>query len=487
MELLYFATITTILSIVGVNSNVLVYTESSNQLIEEFRDLPARFGRQVPSNGLKVRGIAGEPANGCAKLIPPPNDEKLEGFKWAALVARYNCTFEEKVRNAQLSGYDAVIVYNLESNDLEQMSAKNDDGITIPSVFVGETTGKILMLNYQYPDPFVLVLNDESPFNINTHLIVPFSIVVGLCFVIMIGFMIVKCVREQRRLRRHRLPSSVLKTIPTIKFNKAHPYDMCVICLDEYIEGDKLRVLPCSHAYHCKCIDQWLTKNRRFCPICKRKVLPRRRQRRASNDSTSDSEQDATDSTPLINPVEHANSHGTFAHSVNEEGTPRNSSQRVNPFDRSPNLPPNILNVDETPTLWSRMQRMFRRVMESSTSNEDIEAQTDEVPVSDSAAVTIPNRISSSNNILNSNLSGSFRGSDDECAEQNIFQPIASTNEAIHSEEVPSSSSSTMPPPQRQIVRLGVAAIPNTQFCPTTPLSSRSNRRENSSNNDYIV
>lgn len=200
------------------------------------------------------------------------------------------------------------------------MSVKNDDGMTIPSVFVGETTGKILMINYEYQDGFVLVLNDELPFNINTHLILPFSIVVGLCFIIMIGFMIVKCVREQRRLRRHRLPSSVLKTIPTIKFNKGHPYEVCVICLDEYIEGDKLRVLPCAHAYHCKCIDQWLTKNRRFCPICKRKVLPRRqpRQRRSSNDSTSDSDQDANDSTPLINPVEHANSHGTFNQSAND-------------------------------------------------------------------------------------------------------------------------------------------------------------------------
>lgn len=130
------------------------------------------------------------------------------------------------------------------------MSANNPNGINITAMFVGEMTARIIMYSYLWDSHYALVLNGDLPFNINTHLILPFSIVVGLCFLIMIAFMIVKCVLEQRRLRRHRLPGSVLKKIPIIRFNKEQHvslYEICAICLDDYVDGDKLRVLPCAH------------------------------------------------------------------------------------------------------------------------------------------------------------------------------------------------------------------------------------------------
>lgn len=73
----------------------------------------------------------------------------------------------------------------------------------------------------------------------------------------------------------------------------------------------KYNVIIYIPAYHCKCIDPWLTKNRRVCPVCKRKVFGRNETRTRSGSS---SESDADDTTPLLNPV--ANNHGTFTEGV---------------------------------------------------------------------------------------------------------------------------------------------------------------------------
>ncbi|CAO2641097.1 E3 ubiquitin-protein ligase ZNRF4 [Lemmus lemmus] len=49
--------------------------------------------------------------------------------------------------------------------------------------------------------------------------------------------------------------------------------DLCAICLDDYEEGERLKILPCAHVYHCSCIDSWFSRaQRRLCPLCKHSV-----------------------------------------------------------------------------------------------------------------------------------------------------------------------------------------------------------------------
>ena len=120
-----------------------------------------------------------------------------------------------------------------------------------------------------------LLISDDEPFDINAYLL-PFAIVVGICFLVMLFIVVYKCCQDHRRSRRHRLPKSALKKLPIIKYKAGDPYETCVICLDDFEEGDKLRVLPCDHGYHSKCIDPWLVKNKRICPQCRKRVFDRR-------------------------------------------------------------------------------------------------------------------------------------------------------------------------------------------------------------------
>ncbi|XP_030746717.1 E3 ubiquitin-protein ligase RNF13-like [Sitophilus oryzae] len=285
---------------------------NSDFYFEEFADEPAKFG---PSLDGAVRGLLtnADPPSACNSSLQPPkpyNSTVNELKNWILLVPRYtddeNCTFEVKVRMAQLRGYNAVIVYNVGSDDLVPMSSTNSTGINIPSVFVGQTSGIMLKEMYTNKDYFV-VITAQSPFDIKTHLLIPFAIVVGICFIVMIIFMVVKYIKDRRRQRRHRLPTSQLNKLPTCKYQKGDRYETCAICLEDYIEGEKLRVLPCNHVYHIKCIDPWLTKNKRVCPICKRKVFA---QNEPQVDSDSDSDTD--DTTPLIRAGNRGTQGGTF-------------------------------------------------------------------------------------------------------------------------------------------------------------------------------
>ncbi|KAH7672515.1 Zinc finger RING/FYVE/PHD-type protein [Dioscorea alata] len=49
----------------------------------------------------------------------------------------------------------------------------------------------------------------------------------------------------------------------------------CPICLGEFADGEKVRVLPkCNHGFHIRCIDTWLVAHS-SCPTCRNSLLDR--------------------------------------------------------------------------------------------------------------------------------------------------------------------------------------------------------------------
>ncbi|KAL3824560.1 hypothetical protein ACJIZ3_020589 [Penstemon smallii] len=70
-------------------------------------------------------------------------------------------------------------------------------------------------------------------------------------------------------------PESVVDSFPvkthrkTERLERADDISQCYICLSEYEEGDKIRVLPCHHEYHMSCVDRWLKEIHGVCPLCR--------------------------------------------------------------------------------------------------------------------------------------------------------------------------------------------------------------------------
>ncbi|KAJ2087778.1 hypothetical protein GGI09_006481 [Coemansia sp. S100] len=49
--------------------------------------------------------------------------------------------------------------------------------------------------------------------------------------------------------------------------------DRCPVCLEDFLEGDVLRVLECHHGLHIVCGDSWFTKGSNKCPICRSEAV----------------------------------------------------------------------------------------------------------------------------------------------------------------------------------------------------------------------
>ncbi|CAO2596117.1 RING finger protein 44, partial [Lemmus lemmus] len=67
------------------------------------------------------------------------------------------------------------------------------------------------------------------------------------------------------------LTKADIEQLPSYRFNPdSHQSEqtLCVVCFSDFEVRQLLRVLPCNHEFHAKCVDKWLKANR-TCPICR--------------------------------------------------------------------------------------------------------------------------------------------------------------------------------------------------------------------------
>lgn len=67
------------------------------------------------------------------------------------------------------------------------------------------------------------------------------------------------------------LTKADIEQLPSYRFNPENHLSeqtLCVVCFSDFECRQLLRVLPCNHEFHAKCVDKWLKTNR-TCPICR--------------------------------------------------------------------------------------------------------------------------------------------------------------------------------------------------------------------------
>ncbi|XP_078147556.1 E3 ubiquitin-protein ligase RNF38 isoform X1 [Centroberyx gerrardi] len=67
------------------------------------------------------------------------------------------------------------------------------------------------------------------------------------------------------------LTKADIEQLPSYRFNPNNHQSeqtLCVVCMCDFESRQLLRVLPCNHEFHAKCVDKWLKANR-TCPICR--------------------------------------------------------------------------------------------------------------------------------------------------------------------------------------------------------------------------
>ncbi|CAI4225545.1 unnamed protein product [Auanema sp. JU1783] len=244
-----------------------------------------------------------DPDDACSEVKIKPYVNSTICDDYFAIVPRGKCNFSEKAYYAQNStpiNVAALIIFNKPGEaPVDMNGGKFADKVQIPLVMVSHACIDTMMTTYPPSKGFLVQIKISPGYYDLFRYLIPFVVVVGFCFFILLTSLAVRLCRERRRISRKRLSKRNLKKIPTKKYRKDDEPDTCAICLDEFIDGERLRVLPCRHTYHCKCIDPWLTQNRKVCPMCKRRVGAKNSDSESSDDERTQQPSTATSTTEI--------------------------------------------------------------------------------------------------------------------------------------------------------------------------------------------
>ncbi|XP_062474621.1 E3 ubiquitin-protein ligase RNF13-like [Pezoporus occidentalis] len=249
----------------------VAYNDSSK--CAAYKALPACFGPRLPAEGLTGHLVGVIPANACHAIENPPAPRQASEAR-IALIQGYGCSFLRKVLHAQQAGYQTAVVYSGDSEELATMRADDEEIqelIEIPSLFTGQSASLHLQRTLQCTKgAYVRLLPPKlypSACQENVKMLektLTMKDCRDLFYIALVNTLIIVGFIWYKRAHGTKLHT----------YRKGDKHETCVICMAEYKEGDRLKILSCSHAYHSVCIDTWFhtLSGKKTCPFCKQLV-----------------------------------------------------------------------------------------------------------------------------------------------------------------------------------------------------------------------
>ena len=282
----------------------------------------------IPGNKISGRIMEPSPNNACLYITPLPDNLKVNGSKWFALVDGYPDCPELMIDNVRNAGFDLIIAYRSNSSIHGLSTSVENKGF--PIVVIDDDYAQYLLDNALSHSPTDPITARIEVSNYDLAVVILAFLAVLACLFCPCLMLVAYCVRKgrqrrgmyavntprqnipirdhhaQARLARQELIESILRQLQELQGEarqhiplgeedtKALPLrpftemrresrgkETCAICVDEFQEGDMTRVLPCNHYFHPHCIDPWLSSHSSLCPLCKQSV-PRRNEQPAT-------------------------------------------------------------------------------------------------------------------------------------------------------------------------------------------------------------
>lgn len=259
------------------------------------------------------------PSNGCEYIQPLPNS--VQNYSWIALLDNYTMCTKEMIDNVRNAGYQLIVAYSSGNRRMTVDNSIQNSGFGM--VIISDKYAQVLY-SIRVVDINNTSLETAFTAQISVGAVTTPAMITSLfltalfCCCCALCCLVLCCrrqsnphlagrvaetegrrrnferVQRQERLARQELIESILrqlqelqvdlrsqvplgdeetKRLPTRKYRKGEEkMEQCVICVENFHDGENLRVLPCEHYFHRQCIDEWLINHSTVCPLCKYEV-----------------------------------------------------------------------------------------------------------------------------------------------------------------------------------------------------------------------